>query len=85
MQALIHTAHTIQYTPRLLEAAEAVNQDQRRIFLEVIRAYFKDNLKGRVFAVWGLSFKPQTDDIPRGPGPDRHLSLAGNGSHGAGL
>ena len=35
--------------------------------MEVIRAYFKDNLKGRVFAVWGLSFKPQTDDIREAP------------------
>jgi UDPglucose 6-dehydrogenase len=67
MQALIHTARSIKYTPRLLEAAEAVNQDQRRLFVEVIRAYFKDNLKGRVFAVWGLSFKPQTDDIREAP------------------
>src|SRR4030042_139553 len=67
MQALIHTAHSIQYTPRLLEAAEAVNQDQRRLFLEVIGAYFKDDLKGRVFAVWGLSFQPQTDDIREAP------------------
>jgi UDPglucose 6-dehydrogenase len=67
MQALIHTAHSYQYTPRLLEAAEAVNQDQRRLFVEVIRAYYKDNLKGRVFAVWGLSFKPQTDDIREAP------------------
>ena len=67
MQALIHTAHTYQYTPRLLEAAEAVNQDQRRLFVEVIQAHFKDNLKGRVFAVWGLSFKPQTDDIREAP------------------
>ena len=63
MQALIHTANSLDYPPRLLEAAEAVNQDQRRIFVEVIRAYYKDGLKGRVFAVWGLSFKPQTDDI----------------------
>ena len=67
MQALIHTAHSFQYTPRLLEAAEVVNQDQRRLFLEVISAYFKDDLKGRVFAVWGLSFKPQTDDIREAP------------------
>ena len=67
MQALIHTANDLQYTPRLLEAAEAVNQDQRRLFVEVIRAYYKDNLKGLVFAVWGLSFKPQTDDIREAP------------------
>lgn len=67
MQALIHTAHSCEYTPRLLEAAEAVNKDQRRLFVEVIQAYFKNNLKGRVFAVWGLSFKPQTDDIREAP------------------
>jgi len=67
MQALIHTAHSFQYTPRLLEAAEAVNQDQRQLFVEVIQAYFKNNLKGRIFAVWGLSFKPQTDDIREAP------------------
>ena len=67
MQALIHTARTNQYPPRLLEAAEAVNQDQRRIFVDLIRTYFKDDLQGRVLAVWGLSFKPQTDDIREAP------------------
>ncbi len=67
MQALIHTARSFNYTPRLLEAAEAVNQDQRRLFVEAIGAYFRGDLKGRVFAVWGLSFKPQTDDIREAP------------------
>jgi UDPglucose 6-dehydrogenase len=67
MQALIHTARSFHYTPRLLEAAEAINQDQRRIFVDVIRTHFQDNLKGRVFAIWGLSFKPQTDDIRDAP------------------
>ncbi len=67
MQALIHTARSYNYPPRLLEAAEEINQDQRRIFVDVIRSYYKDNLKGRVFAIWGLSFKPQTDDIREAP------------------
>jgi UDPglucose 6-dehydrogenase len=67
MQALIHTAKFHEYTPRLLEAAEAINQDQRRIFVDLIRTHFKDDLQGRVFAVWGLSFKPQTDDIREAP------------------
>jgi UDPglucose 6-dehydrogenase len=67
MQALIHTARSFDYVPRLLDAAEAINQDQRRIFVEAIRNHFKDDLKGRVFAVWGLSFKPQTDDIREAP------------------
>jgi UDPglucose 6-dehydrogenase len=67
MQALIHTAKSHQYAPRLLEAAEAINQDQRRYFVEALQAYFKGDLKGRVLAVWGLSFKPQTDDIREAP------------------
>ncbi|MCK9374802.1 MAG: UDP-glucose/GDP-mannose dehydrogenase family protein [Syntrophobacterales bacterium] len=67
MQALIHTARAHRYTPRLLEAAEAVNQDQRRIFSDLIATYFGNDLKGKVFAVWGLSFKPQTDDIRDAP------------------
>jgi UDPglucose 6-dehydrogenase len=67
MQALIHTARSFDYVPRLLDAAEAINQDQRRIFVDVIRSHFKGDLKGRVFAIWGLSFKPQTDDIREAP------------------
>ena len=67
MQALIHTAKSLNYNPRLLEAAEAVNEDQRTIFIDTIRKYYKDNLRGRVFALWGLSFKPQTDDIREAP------------------
>jgi UDPglucose 6-dehydrogenase len=67
MQALIHTARSFNYTPRLLEAAEAINRDQRRLFVEAIGTYFRGDLKGRVFAVWGLSFKPQTDDIREAP------------------
>ncbi|HZE20870.1 MAG TPA: UDP binding domain-containing protein, partial [Desulfobaccales bacterium] len=67
MQALIHTARSHQYTPRLLEAAEAINQDQRQYFIEALRTHFKGELKGRVFAIWGLSFKPQTDDIREAP------------------
>ena len=67
MQALIHTASSRGYPPRLLKAAEAINQDQRTIFLDTIRRYYRDDLKGRLFALWGLSFKPQTDDIREAP------------------
>ncbi len=79
MQALIHTARAYEYPPRLLEAAEAVNQDQRGIFVDLIRTYFKDDLQGRVLAVWGLSFKPQTDDIREAPALTviSHLLAAG--------
>ena len=67
MQALIHTARYRGYTPRILEAAEAINQDQRQLFFDRISQYFQGNLQERVFALWGLSFKPQTDDIRDAP------------------
>ena len=67
MQALIHTARYRGYTPRILEAAEAINQDQRQIFFDRIANYFQGDLSGRVLAIWGLSFKPQTDDIRDAP------------------
>jgi UDPglucose 6-dehydrogenase len=67
MQALIHTAQSLNYPPRILEAAEAINLDQRQIFLDQIRESFQGDLKGRVIAIWGLSFKPQTDDIREAP------------------
>lgn len=67
MQALIHTARSHGYTPRLLDAAEAINQDQRLRFVEVIRQHFQDDLQGRCLGVWGLSFKPGTDDLREAP------------------
>jgi len=67
MQALIHTARSRGYTPRILEAAEAVNQDQRQVLFELIANHYHGDLADRVFAVWGLSFKPQTDDIRDAP------------------
>jgi UDPglucose 6-dehydrogenase len=67
MQALIHTARSRGYTPRVLEAAEAVNWEQRVNFINLIDNYYHGDLKGLVFALWGLSFKPQTDDIREAP------------------
>ncbi|MGQ9688664.1 MAG: UDP-glucose dehydrogenase family protein [Desulfobaccales bacterium] len=67
MQALIHTAKSLNYTPRLLDAAEAINFDQRQNFVDLIKGHFNGNLKGRTLAVWGLSFKPGTDDVREAP------------------
>jgi len=67
MQALIHTARSLGYPPRVLEAVEAVNQDQRRLFFHRIADFYQGDLKGRTFAMWGLSFKPMTDDIREAP------------------
>ncbi len=67
MQALIHTAKSLGYTPRLLDAAEAINLDQREKFLDMVKGYFQGNLQGKTLGVWGLSFKPGTDDVREAP------------------
>lgn len=67
IKTLIQTAQIEGYRPRLLEAVEAINQDQSRFFVETIRGYFQNKLEGRVIGVWGLAFKPGTDDIQDAP------------------
>lgn len=67
MRALIKTAQVQGYQPRILEAVEAVNQDQRRLFVERVLDYFDRDLKDRTLACWGLSFKPLTDDLREAP------------------
>jgi UDPglucose 6-dehydrogenase len=67
MQALMHTARANAYPPRLLEAVDAINQDQSQLFLETVRDHYKQDLKGVVMAIRGLAFKPQTDDLREAP------------------
>lgn len=63
VQALIRTAQQIGYTPRILQAVEEVNHDQKLKLPEFIHRHFGEDLKGKTFALWGLSFKPNTDDM----------------------
>lgn len=63
VQALIRTAEQIGYQPRLLQAVEQVNHAQKLKLPEFIQRHFGDDLKGKTFALWGLSFKPNTDDM----------------------
>lgn len=63
VQALIRTAETIGYNPRLLQSVEEVNNAQKHKLPTFIRRHFGDNLQGRTFALWGLAFKPNTDDM----------------------
>lgn len=67
VQALIHSAadHNLDFS--ILRAADAVNDAQKRIMVERARQHFDGNLKDRVFALWGLAFKPRTDDIREAP------------------
>ncbi len=67
VQALIYTAgeHDLDFS--LLKAAEAVNLEQKRLLPRRVKQHFGNNLTGRTFAIWGLSFKPRTDDMREAP------------------
>ena len=63
VQALARTAQETGYQAELLNAVESVNNRQKRVLFEKIQAVFGADLNGRTFAVWGLAFKPNTDDM----------------------
>jgi UDPglucose 6-dehydrogenase len=63
VQALAKTAKDFGYTPRILDAVEAVNYDQKSVISNKVIKRFGEELSGRSFAVWGLAFKPETDDM----------------------
>ncbi|WP_085300402.1 UDP-glucose dehydrogenase family protein [Cognaticolwellia mytili] len=63
VQALVRTAQGIDYKPALLEAVESVNYAQKQKLFKNLSTYFNGELAGKTVAVWGLSFKPQTDDM----------------------
>ena len=63
VQALSKIARDVGYEPRIIQAVEAVNQDQKRVLANKVVERFGSDLTGRIFAVWGLSFKPETDDM----------------------
>jgi UDPglucose 6-dehydrogenase len=67
VKALCRTAIEAGATPRVLEAVEAVNENQKRVLFNKLRRYFGDRLPGRRIALWGLAFKPNTDDMREAP------------------
>ena len=67
VQALIRTASEYSYDLRVLRAVESVNQDQKLVLFNKINNYFEGDLRGKTIALWGLSFKPQTDDMREAP------------------
>ena len=67
VQALERSARQVGYEPRILQAVEAVNQRQKQRLFELIHQHFAGDLAGRRFALWGLSFKPNTDDMRESP------------------
>ena len=67
VKALIKTANEYKYELRVLKAVEEVNEDQKSVLFHKVLKYFDHDLKGRKIGLWGLSFKPQTDDMREAP------------------
>ena len=67
VQALIRTAEKAGVTPTVLSAVEARNTAQKQVLFDKIERYFGGELKGKTFALWGLAFKPNTDDMREAP------------------
>ena len=67
VKALIHTASEKGYDLKVLKAVEEVNENQKIILFRKLEKYFKGDLKGRTIGLWGLSFKPMTDDMREAP------------------
>ena len=67
VQALHKSGQDHHYNFRILDAVMQVNEDQKTILLPRIKNFFRGDLKGKKIAVWGLAFKPDTDDIREAP------------------
>ena len=67
VQALIMSSDEVKYDFEILKAVEKVNANQKLHLVEKIKAYYKNDLQGKHFALWGLAFKPNTDDIREAP------------------
>ena len=63
VKALIHTAREVGFEPKLLQSVEDRNEDQKSVIFDKISAHYGGDLAGRTFALWGLAFKPNTDDM----------------------
>lgn len=80
VKALVRTGRENGLTLKVLEAVEEVNQNQRVFFVDKIKNHYGNNLRGKKFAVWGLSFKPETDDIREAPALNIIESLLKSGA-----
>jgi UDPglucose 6-dehydrogenase len=67
VQALVRSAKEANYDFEILNAVMKVNEEQKTHLIPGIKKYFSNNLKGKHFALWGLAFKPNTDDIREAP------------------
>jgi UDPglucose 6-dehydrogenase len=80
LSALLHTGGQNGLRLRILEAVNGVNAEQKRLLVRKARAHFDGALRGRVFALWGLAFKPGTDDMREAPAIDTVAGLLDAGA-----
>ncbi len=67
VKALLQTADELGFNARVLDAIEKVNEDQKKLLVNKILKHYNNDIKGRTFALWGLAFKPKTDDMREAP------------------
>lgn len=67
IKALIHMAQSHGMNLKTIEAVEEVNEQQKKVLVEKIKSHCGDDLSGKTFGIWGLSFKPRTDDMREAP------------------
>ncbi|MFL6622334.1 MAG: UDP-glucose dehydrogenase family protein [Sulfurifustis sp.] len=67
VRALVHMARTADFDPQMLHAVESRNRAQHRVLFEKIARHFGSDIKNRTFGLWGLAFKPGTDDMREAP------------------
>jgi UDPglucose 6-dehydrogenase len=67
VRALLATAKNFDVPAQLMQAVDAVNEAQKRVLFRKIRKYYGKELKGKTLALWGLAFKPRTDDVREAP------------------
>ena len=67
VKGLINTSIDVGYTPQLLSKVDEVNEDQKQVLVNKVVNRFGDDLSGFTFSIWGLAFKPQTDDVRCAP------------------
>jgi len=67
VKALIRTAQDFKYEMRILQSVDDVNDDQKKVIFDKINKHYNNDLAGKTFCIWGLSFKPNTDDMREAP------------------
>jgi len=79
VQALLATSKNLNMPLKIVEATEKVNEAQKELLFQKAKTYFKGDLKGKTAAIWGLAFKPNTDDMREAPALNMIRSLLDHG------